>query len=144
MGFRDFIKALRVAGRLTTVRKPVSKVLEAAAILNDLDDRPVLFETVRESPFRVVGNLFGTKQRFADYFRIEPHDLIPRMVHAIAHPSKPQETDHAACQASELREAAKAGGGDSSLSRHGCCLSVLVEQVPSGHWRLSRQRAKLS
>jgi UbiD family decarboxylase len=98
MGFRDFIKALQGSERITTVRKPVSKTLEAAAILNDLDDRAVLFEAVRESPFGVVGNLFGTKQSFADYFGIEPHDLIPKMVHAIEHPSKPEETDRAPCQ----------------------------------------------
>ena len=98
MGFRNFIKALQVSGRLVSVSKPVSKRLEAAAILNALDDRPVLFETVRESEFRIVGNLFGTKQNFADYLGIEPHDLIPKMVHAIENPTKPVQVEHAPCQ----------------------------------------------
>ena len=70
MGFRDFIEALRVSGRLTSVMKTVSKDLEAAAVLNALDERPVLFEAIGESAFKVVGNLFGTKQQFADYFGI--------------------------------------------------------------------------
>jgi UbiD family decarboxylase len=98
MGFRNFIKALQVSGRLVSVRRPVSKRLEAAAVLNALDERPVLFEAVKESEFRVVGNLFGTKQSFADYFGIELHDLIPQIVRAIQNPTKPVEVDHAPCQ----------------------------------------------
>ena len=104
MGFRSFIKALEASGRLVSVRKPVSRRLEAAAILNGLDERPVLFEAVKESAFRVVGNLFGSKQAFADYFGIEPHELIPKMVDAIEHPTRLQEVDRAPCQEVTERE----------------------------------------
>jgi UbiD family decarboxylase len=98
MGFRDFIHALQNSGQIATVRKPVSRRLEAAAVLDALDDRPVLFERVAESDFRVVGNLFGTKQRFADYFGVEPRELIPRIVRAIEHPTRPEETNDAPCR----------------------------------------------
>ena len=98
MGLRRFIEALRTSGRLISVSKTVSKDLEAAAVLNALDERPVLFEAVRESAFKVVGNLFGTKQQFADYFGIEPHELIPKIVQAIENPTTPEETDRAPCQ----------------------------------------------
>ncbi len=98
MGFRDFIKDLQISGRLVSVRKSVSRREEAAAILHALDDRPVLFETVRGSVFVVVGNLFGSKRSFAEYFGIEPHDLIPKMVRAIENPTMPEEVDAAPCQ----------------------------------------------
>ncbi len=98
MGLRRFIEALRIAGRLVSVRKTVSRHLEAAAVLNALEGRPVLFEEVEGSAFRVVGNLFGAKQQFADYFGIEPHELIPKIVHAIEHPTEPEEVEQASCQ----------------------------------------------
>lgn len=98
MGLRDFVRTLQDSGRLASVRKPVSKRLEAAAVLNRLDERPVLFEAVGESEFKVVGNLFGTKRSFADYFGIEPQDLIPRMVDAIENPTRPEEVGRAPCQ----------------------------------------------
>lgn len=98
MGFRDFIEAYRASGRLVRVSRPVSKRLEAAAVLNGLGERPVLFENVRESAFRVVGNLFGTKQSFADYFGVEAHELIPKIVRAIDNPTRPDEVDRAPCQ----------------------------------------------
>jgi len=62
MGLRRFIEALRTSGRLASVSKTVSKDLEVAAVLNALDEKPVLFEAIGESAFKVVGNLFGTKQ----------------------------------------------------------------------------------
>jgi UbiD family decarboxylase len=98
MGLRHFIEGLRTSGQLASVRKRVSRDLEVAAVLNALDERPVLFDVVAESPSRVVGNLFGTKQRFADYFGIEPHELIPKIVRAIENPTRPEQVEEAACQ----------------------------------------------
>jgi UbiD family decarboxylase len=98
MGLRRFLDALQTSGRITSVHRTVSKHLEAAAVLNALEDRPVLFDTLRESPFKVVGNLFGTKQRFADYFGVEARELIPKIVRAIEHPTQPEEVASAACQ----------------------------------------------
>ncbi|MEW6439593.1 MAG: UbiD family decarboxylase [bacterium] len=98
MGLRHYLERLGSSGRLLSVAGPVSRYLEAAAILNEADGRPVLVRQVRESEFSVAGNLFAGKKSFADYFGIEPAHLIPRLVHAIEHPSRPEPVSRAPCQ----------------------------------------------
>ena len=98
MSLRNYVKTLKESNRLVTISKPVSKRLEAAAVLNQLGERSVLFEQISESDFRLAGNLFGTKTAIADYFGIAPSDLIPKMVEAIQNPTKPGEIRNAPCQ----------------------------------------------
>ena len=47
----------------------------------------LLFENVKESEFRVIGNLFCNKAQFADYFGIGVAEIIPTLTKAIAMPS---------------------------------------------------------
>ncbi len=95
---RAYLQRLEDEGRLLHVREPVSKTYEIAGILKKLEPRPVLFEQVLESPFRVAGNLFCGKAAFANYFGMAPAGIIPRMLEAIAHPSAPQIVYNAPCQ----------------------------------------------
>ncbi len=95
---RATLRRLEEEGRLLRLREPVSKTYEIAGILKKLEPRPVLFEQVRESPFRAVGNLFCGKTAFADYFGMAPAEIIPRMLDAIAHPTPPQVIREAPCQ----------------------------------------------
>jgi len=104
MGLRQTIEGLQRSDRLTTVFKPVSRRLEAAAILNEMGDRPVLFQKIVESDFRIAGNLFGTKQSIAEYFGVPQARLIPMMVEAIRNPSRPEEVRNAPCQECTLEE----------------------------------------
>lgn len=103
MGLREYIEKLEKKGKLTKISKSVSKKLEAAAILNEFNEKPALFEKIKESEFGVVGNLFGTKDAIADYFGIKPNELIPKMVKAIENPSKPEIIKKAACQEEEMK-----------------------------------------
>jgi 2,5-furandicarboxylate decarboxylase 1 len=89
MSFRKYIDALKRDEKLVVVREPVSKTYEMAGILKKLEPRPVLFTTVKESRFRVIGNLFCGKQPFADYLGNSPPQIIAAMTHAIAHPKPP-------------------------------------------------------
>ena len=98
MGFRQYLERLETSGRLRTVSQSLSRNLEAAAILSEADESPVLFQKIRESGFRVAGNLFGTKKSFADCFGIEPSQLISKMVHAIGNPTRPHPVSRAPCQ----------------------------------------------
>jgi len=98
MGFREYLGRLERSGGLLKISKPVSRKLEAAAILNELGERPVIFEKILESKFRVAGNLFGTKVAIADYFGVQPAELIPRMVEAIRSPRCPEVVSTAPCQ----------------------------------------------
>ncbi len=98
MGFRRFIDGLRASGRLVSVTREVSRDLDVAAVLNALGERPVLFEAVGGVEYPVVGNLFGSKRALADYFGIEPHELIPKIVRAIETPTMPEEVEAAPCR----------------------------------------------
>ena len=98
MGFREFLEKMEKI----TISKPVSKKLEASAILDMLGEQAVLFEDIRDSDFRVAGNIFTGKQRTADYLGCKVSDLIPTLTNAIENPSKPEETDKAACQETEM------------------------------------------
>jgi 2,5-furandicarboxylate decarboxylase 1 len=89
MSFRKHLEALQAGGRLAVVREPVSKTYEMAGILKQLEPRPVLFERVKESPFRAAGNLLCGKEPFAGYFQIPPARIISKLSEAIAEPSAP-------------------------------------------------------
>lgn len=102
MSFRGFVESADKSGSLVKISKPVSKKLEASAILAELGDKPVLIEHVKESDFRVAGNLCISKDAFANYFGIETNELVPKMIDAMEHPKKPRETDSAPCQEVEM------------------------------------------
>lgn len=98
MSLRDYLQRLEAQGELRRVSTPISKAYEIAGVLKYLEPAPVLFEQVRESPFRVMGNLFGGKAAFANYFGIPVSQIIPFLTRAIDHPSPPVETHSAPCQ----------------------------------------------
>ena len=99
MSFREHVEKLK---ELNVVKGEVSKKLEAAAIINELVDKPVLFEKIKESEFRVAGNIFPTKQAVADYLGCKVNELIPTISNAIENPSKPEEVENAPCQEVEM------------------------------------------
>jgi 2,5-furandicarboxylate decarboxylase 1 len=92
------IENLAKAGKLKTIHKAISKNLEIAGVLKSLEPEPVLFENVKETEFRVAGNLFCTKGQIADYFGIETRKLIPTLASAIENRSPPEVTEEASCQ----------------------------------------------
>ncbi|MCD6495761.1 MAG: UbiD family decarboxylase [Candidatus Aenigmarchaeota archaeon] len=102
MSFREFVENAEKSGKLVKISKPVSKKLEAAGILAELGDRPVLMENVKESQFRIAGNLCISKAAFASYFGIEVKELVPKMIDAMQNPKKPDETDNAPSQEVEM------------------------------------------
>jgi 2,5-furandicarboxylate decarboxylase 1 len=93
-----YIEQLVKNGKIEQVKKPISKNLEIAGVLKALEPTPVFFEKVKESNYRVVGNLFCTKEQIAAYFGIEIREIIPTLSNAIERRSQPEETDVAPCQ----------------------------------------------
>ncbi|MFW9933639.1 MAG: UbiD family decarboxylase domain-containing protein, partial [Candidatus Thorarchaeota archaeon] len=98
MILENYLKVLAERGALTTIKKQISKNYEIAGVLKSLEPTPVLFEDVKESEFRVAGNLFCTKGQIADYFGIRTEDIIPTLAQAIGNRSVPEEVDDAPCQ----------------------------------------------
>lgn len=98
MSFRTYIQHLIDQDHLIRVTAPISRAYEIAGVLKKLEPRPVLFENVKESGFRVAGNLFCTKAAFADYFGVPVRGLIPLLANAIDRRSSCQVVDTAPCQ----------------------------------------------
>ncbi len=98
MILEEYIMKLKQDGKITTISKSISKNLEIAGVLKALEPEPVLFENVRESRFRVAGNLFCNKMQVADYFGITSEEIIPTLANAIENQSKPEQTSKAPCQ----------------------------------------------
>jgi len=62
MSLREHLNKLEKEGSLLQISKPVSKRLEAAGILKAVEPRPVLFENIKDSEYRIMGNLFCGKK----------------------------------------------------------------------------------
>jgi 2,5-furandicarboxylate decarboxylase 1 len=98
MGFREYIEKIDKNGLLKRVDAEVSKNLEISGILKEIEPTPVIFNNVKESEFRVVGNVFCTKDVIASYFGVTPADLIPMLSKAITERSEPEIVSSAPCQ----------------------------------------------
>ncbi len=98
MSFRATLDRLSQEKRLVKVNRPISKVFEISGVLKHMQPTPLLFEQVKESSFRVAGNLFCTKADFAAYFILPVSQIIPSLVHAIDHPSPCAVISNAPCQ----------------------------------------------
>jgi len=98
MGFRDYLDGLDENGLLKKVDIEVSRKLEISGILKEMEPTPVMFNNVKESEYRVVGNTFCTKDVIASYFNVTPSDLIPMLSRAILESSEPEVIKNAPCQ----------------------------------------------
>ena len=98
MSFRNFIQRLENQGNLVCIKQPISKEYEIAGVLKRLEPRPVMFDQVHATNFRVAGNLFCSKATFADYFGVSPREIIPLLARAIDERSPCEVVDDAPCQ----------------------------------------------
>ena len=98
MGFREYINQIDKEGILRKVDVEVSKKLDISGILKEIEPTPVIFNNIKESDFRVVGNVFCTKNVIASYFGVTPADLIPMLSKAISERSEPEIVSNAPCQ----------------------------------------------
>ena len=98
MGFRGYLEKIDEKGLLKRVDVEVSKKLEISGILKEIEPTQVIFNNVKESEFRVAGNLFCTKDVIAEYFGATPADLVPMLSKAISERSEPEIVTSAPCQ----------------------------------------------
>ncbi len=83
MTLRSYFQNLLDSGELLSLDTSISKDFEIAGLLKKLEPRPVLFENVKESRFRVLGNLLCSKAAFAHYLGLQARELIPALSRAI-------------------------------------------------------------
>ncbi|MEM2974222.1 MAG: UbiD family decarboxylase, partial [Candidatus Micrarchaeia archaeon] len=87
---KEFIEQLTKEKKITIIKKPVSKNLDVAGIMAKMQDKPIIFENIKEnSGWRIVANLFSTRDLIAKYFGIQRHSLVSFLMKAINSPKKP-------------------------------------------------------
>jgi len=96
--YRDFLMRLDREGRLVRVSKEVSPDLEAAAVMNELDGRAVLFEKVRGSGMPVAGGLCSSREMIADSLGIAKEKLLFTLASAINGRKEPKVVERGECQ----------------------------------------------
>lgn len=90
---RSYLDILSKKNELAVVKKKVSTKFEIAAITAKMDgSKALLFENIKNSKFRVVSNLVGTRKRFAYAVGAPENKIHEKVISAIKHASKPKIT----------------------------------------------------
>ena len=103
---RPFLAALERDGSLLRITERVDPLFELSSFLSLANRGPALmFEDVKGSSLRVVGNLLSGRERVAAALGIVPADLSAQILRAIREPVMPVAASHRAVQQQVVREA---------------------------------------
>ena len=93
---RNYISLIKKNHELKIIKKKVSTKYEIAAITAKVDgSSAVLFENIKESKFRLVSNLVGTRNRFAKAVGAKDSNIHQKIFCDIKHAKKPKTTHSA-------------------------------------------------
>lgn len=88
---RTYINQVKKIKELQTIKSKVSTKYEIAGITAKVDGSDaVLFENIKESKFRLVSNLVGTRKRFALVVGGRENEIHPKVISAIKKAKKPK------------------------------------------------------
>ena len=88
---RSFLKQIKKTNDIFTVKKGVSTKYEIAAVTEKLDEsKAALFENVKGSKFKLVPNLVGRRDRFAQAIGSKKSGINQKIVRAISSAKKPK------------------------------------------------------
>jgi len=94
---REFLVDLKAHGMLIEVNKRVS-TYEIPALLEKLDGRPVIFNLVEGSSYRVVGNICSSRDLLALSLNVRKEELLFRLAEAFKKRSEPEIVKNGRCQ----------------------------------------------
>jgi len=93
---RNYISLIKKNRELKTIKKKVSTKYEIAALTAKADGSSgLLFENIKESKFRLVSNLVGTRTRFAQAVGANESNIHQKIISAIRKAKKPKTISRA-------------------------------------------------
>ncbi len=93
---RNYISLIKKNKELKTIKKKVSTKFEIAALTAKADGSSgLLFENIKESKFRLVSNLVGTRTRFAQAVGANELSIHQKIISAIRKAKKPKTISRA-------------------------------------------------
>jgi UbiD family decarboxylase len=98
MSLREFLAKAEETGHLVTVSREVDSYLEMARVIDALDGRPVLFESVKGSHYRVVSGICSQREYFALDLGVPQEQLLFVLAEVYASPVPPEVMEAAPCQ----------------------------------------------
>jgi 2,5-furandicarboxylate decarboxylase 1 len=98
LGFRSFLEMLEKSAELTRIRKAVSTEYEMAGVIEALCEKPVFFESVKESGIPVVGGLLSSKELIGRALNLKKEHLLHNLSSAIENPLLPEIVASGECQ----------------------------------------------
>jgi 2,5-furandicarboxylate decarboxylase 1 len=101
---RTYLAGAATRGELTTIRHEVSARLEAAAVINQLAPRPVLFEHIAGKVGRVAANVAASRAHFAAALGISEAEVLAALAAALDHPSQPKHISHEVAHCQEMMQ----------------------------------------
>ncbi len=90
MKFRELLAYLDSKGELIHVKKKVSREYEMASVIKAFGEKPIIFENVEGSSYKVVAGLCASKELFASALGTTKEKLVFEMAKAIDSPKEPQ------------------------------------------------------
>jgi len=88
---RSYLNQIKKLGELSIIKKKVSTKYEIAALTEKIDGgNAILFENIKESKFRLVANLVGTRARFAKAVSTKESNIHQKIILAIKGAKKPK------------------------------------------------------
>jgi len=94
---REFLEDIKSRGTLIEIDKTVSTA-EIPALLKKLDGKPVVFNSVRGSPYRVVGNICSSRDLLALALNVKREELTFQLVEAFEKRIPPEIVKSGRCQ----------------------------------------------
>ena len=101
---RTYLAEAEARSELITIRRQVSAQLEAAAIINQLAPRPVLFERIAGKVGRVAANVAASRSHFADALGIAEAEVLAALTAALENPSEPEHISREAAHCQEIKQ----------------------------------------
>ncbi|MEX2753254.1 MAG: UbiD family decarboxylase, partial [Candidatus Freyarchaeota archaeon] len=94
---REFLEDLKSRNMIVEINKsvPLNKI---PALLKKLDGRPVLFNLVEDTPYRIVGNICSSRDLLALSLGVRKEELLLRLAEAFEKRSEPEIVKSGRCQ----------------------------------------------
>ncbi len=98
MSLRSFLEKAEREGWLTTIDREVDPYLEMAKVINSMEGRPLLFESVKGRAGRVAAGMGAARELFALDLDVQVSQLLFTLGEALASPVTPEVADTGPCQ----------------------------------------------
>ncbi|UCH72320.1 MAG: UbiD family decarboxylase [Thermoplasmatales archaeon] len=98
MNLRDFLTKLEKEKKLVRIKKEVSVEYEISNIIYSLNEKPVIFENVREYDFPIFAGITSDRDIISEGLDTKKDKLLFKLVKALENPKEPEILDKAPCQ----------------------------------------------